>query len=61
MSLIVICTDVFGEPRIRGSHYRFTTPWQGKPMVNLQKDPGGKAKPYQVQQVVEALKKLSEE
>ena len=58
--LLIICTDVFGEPRIKGSHHRFKTTWQGLPKVNLQKGSGGKAKPYQVEQVVKALQKALE-
>ncbi|MFH0997947.1 MAG: hypothetical protein V1844_20965 [Pseudomonadota bacterium] len=45
--LIAICQRHFGEPRIRGSHFIFKTPWKGDPRINLQKD-GKKAKPYQV-------------
>ena len=55
--LVVICTEFFGQPRISGSHYIFGTPWPGDPRVNLQNQ-GGKAKPYQVRQVIKALKKL---
>jgi hypothetical protein len=32
------------------------TPWPGDPRINLQEGGGGKAKPYQVQQVIQALK-----
>lgn len=57
--LMKITKEFFGEPRNRGtSHYPFKTPWQGKPRINLQKGKGGKAKPYQVKQVKEALIKL---
>lgn len=57
--LIKITEEFFGQPRNRGtSHYPFKTPWQGKPRINLQKSKGGKAKPYQVKQVKEALIKL---
>jgi hypothetical protein len=37
----------------------FKVPWQGEPWVNLQAD-GKMAKPYQVKQVIKALKKLEE-
>lgn len=47
----------FGEPRIRGSHHFFPMPWQGDPLVNLQKC-GGKAKPYQIKQLVSAIDRL---
>ncbi len=36
--LLKICSFVFGEPRIRGSHYIFITPWKGKTFVNIQKE-----------------------
>ena len=56
--LLTICKQFFGEPRVKGSHYIFKTPWQGDPRINLQEADSGKAKPYQVSQVVEALQKL---
>ena len=58
--LLAICRYFFGEPRIRGSHHIFKMPWPGDPRINLQED-GSQAKPYQVQQVVRALKKLQEQ
>ena len=59
--LLAITEKFFGKPRNRGtSHYPFKTPWQGKPRINLQKGKGGKAKPYQVRQVKEALIKLKD-
>ncbi len=58
--LLKICEDVFGEYRISGSHYIFKTPWQGDPRINLQKLKGNFAKPYQVRQVLHALRKLKE-
>lgn len=58
--LLAICRCFFGEPRIRGSHHIFKTPWLGDPRINLQED-GGHAKPYQVQQVIRALKQLQEQ
>jgi hypothetical protein len=58
--LIKIATHFFGAPRVNGtSHYVFKVPWQGEPWVNLQAD-GKMAKPYQVKQVIKALKKLEE-
>lgn len=57
--LLNITTKFFGKPRNKGtSHYPFKTPWKGKPRINLQQGKGGKAKPYQVKQVKEALIKL---
>jgi hypothetical protein len=58
-ALVTLCTSFFGEPRIRGSHHIFKMPWPGDPRINLQEDDRD-AKPYQVQQVVQALKKLRE-
>lgn len=58
--ILKICSTYFGKPRIRGSHYIFKTSWEGKPFVNLQKD-GNMAKPYQVRQVLEAVKKMEGE
>lgn len=58
--LLKIAKDAFGEPRVNGtSHHVFKVPWKGKPWVNLQKD-GKNAKPYQVKQVLDALRKLEE-
>jgi hypothetical protein len=55
--LVRICTEHFGTPRIKGSHHIFKTPWPGDPRLNLQSSKG-RAKPYQVEQVISALKKL---
>ena len=57
--LLKICVEYFGEPRIRGSHHIFKTPWPGDPRLNLQKDVPG-ARPYQVKQVAKALRRLNE-
>jgi predicted RNA binding protein YcfA (HicA-like mRNA interferase family) len=51
---------IFGEPRVRGSHHIFKTPWEGDPRINIQKD-GNMAKPYQVKAVIRAIKKLQED
>lgn len=59
--LISLCQNYFGKPRIAGSHHIFRTPWAGDPRINLQKDKAGKAKPYQIQQVIRALERLMEE
>lgn len=57
--LIKVCTHYFGEPRQSGgSHTIFKTPWQGDPRINVQND-GGKAKHFQVKQVLAALDKLN--
>jgi len=55
--LLHICIKIFGNPRIRGSHYIFKTPWEGDPRINIQKD-GKMAKPYQVRLVLQALEKM---
>lgn len=56
-----VCVQLFGEPRQSGtSHAVFKTPWPGDPRVNIQKSKGGKAKPYQVRQVLKAVDKLKE-
>lgn len=41
-------------PRAGGSHAVWKMPWPGNPRVNLQDD-GGKAKAYQVRQLLEAI------
>lgn len=54
-----VCTTHFGLPRQEGgSHAVFKTPWPGDPRVNIQKGEGGKAKTYQVRQVLAAIDKL---
>ncbi len=56
--LAKVCEHFFGPPRQSGSsHAVFKTPWQGDPRVNIQNDKG-KAKAYQVRQVLEAISKL---
>jgi hypothetical protein len=53
-----ICEAYFGKARhVGGSHVIFKMPWTGDPRVNLQND-HGKAKIYQVRQVVAAIEKL---
>ena len=55
--LAKLCQHYFGKPRQSGSHLIFKTPWPGDPRVNIQ-DKNGKAKPYQVKQVLAAIKKI---
>ncbi len=56
--LCKVCAYFFGEPRQSGSSHRvYKTPWQGDPRVNIQNDKG-KAKPYQVRQVLQAIERL---
>ena len=56
--LAKVCDQYFGEPRQSGTSHRvYKTPWQGDPRVNIQ-SAKGKAKPYQVRQVLLAIKRL---
>ena len=53
-----VCESFFGKPRQSGSsHTVYKTPWPGNPRVNIQNDKG-KAKPYQVRQVLLAIERL---
>ena len=53
-----VCQTYFGKPRQDGSsHAIFKTPWPGDPRVNIQ-NAKGKAKPYQVRQVLAAIEQL---
>lgn len=59
--LYKVCVHFFGEPRQEGtSHAVFKMPWIGDPRVNIQ-DKKGKAKDYQVRQVLRAIEKLEGE
>ena len=59
--LLKLCEKFFGRPRQSGgSHVVFKTPWIGDPRINIQNDKG-KAKAYQVRQVLLAIEKLKEE
>jgi hypothetical protein len=56
--LYKVCVAHFGEPRQSGSsHAVFKTPWPGDPRVNIQNFKG-KAKPYQVRQVLLAPERM---
>lgn len=57
--LVAVCGHYFGAPRVVGSHHIYKTPWQGDPRINIQ-NAKGKAKRYQVRQVLQALDKLAE-
>ena len=58
--LFKVCEHYFGPARSSGSsHAVFKTPWAGDPRVNIQND-HGKAKEYQVRQVLAAIRKLEE-
>ncbi|MBN3774849.1 toxin HicA [Burkholderia sp. AU31652] len=59
--LFKVCEAHFGQARQSGSsHAIFKTPWQGDPRVNIQND-RGKAKAYQVRQVLDAIDRLKEQ
>ncbi|GAX61431.1 toxin-antitoxin system, toxin component, HicA family [Candidatus Scalindua japonica] len=56
--LCLVCNYYFGDARQRGSSHRiYKTPWQGDPRVNIQNNKG-KAKAYQVKQVLMAIERL---
>ncbi len=56
--LMKVCNYYFGEPRQQGtSHCVYKTPWAGDPRVNIQ-EKKGKAKVYQVRQVLDAIEKI---
>ncbi len=56
--LMKVCETFFGKPRQHGtSHAIFKTPWPGDPRVNIQ-NAKGRAKPYQVRQVLQAIQKI---
>jgi len=53
-----ICDHYFGEPRQKKSSHRiYKTPWQGDLRVSIQNS-RGKAKAYQVKQVLLAIEKF---
>ena len=56
--LCKVCDHYFGKPRMSGSSHRvYKTPWAGDPRVNIQ-NAKGKAKAYQVRQVLLAIYRL---
>lgn len=58
--LAKVCDHYFGQPRQRGSSHRvYKMPWPGDPRVNIQ-NAKGKAKPYQVRQVLKAIAKIKD-
>jgi hypothetical protein len=59
--LCKVCDYYFGKARQSGSSHRiYKTPWQGDPRVNIQNSKG-KAKAYQVKQVLKAIERLEVE
>ena len=58
IDLCKVCENFFGEPRQSSSSHRiYKTPWQGDPRINIQNHKG-KAKAYQVKQVLLAIEKV---
>ena len=59
--LCKVCDFHFGEARQSGSSHRvYKTPWKGDPRVNIQNFKG-KAKAYQIRQVLKAIERLEVE
>lgn len=59
--LCKVCDFYFGDARQSGSSHRvYRTPWLGDPRVNIQNSKG-KAKAYQVRQVLKAIERLEVE
>lgn len=55
-----VCEEFFGPPRQSGSsHAVYATSWRGDPRVNIQRGPDGKAKEYQVREVLAAIDRLT--
>ena len=58
IDLCKVCDYYFGKARkIKSSHRIYKTPWKGDPRVNIQNHKG-KAKAYQVKQVLIAIESL---
>lgn len=58
---VKVATHFFGKPRQEGtSHCVWKMPWPGDPRVNLQDD-RGKAKAYQVRQLLAAIDRKESE
>jgi hypothetical protein len=56
--LCKVCDHYFGKARQGGSSHRvYRTQWQGDPRVNIQSKKG-KARAYQVRQVLKAIERL---
>jgi hypothetical protein len=59
--LCKVCDFYFGDARQSGSSHRvYETPWRGDPRVNIQNSKG-KAKAYQVRQILKAIERLEVE
>ncbi len=56
-----VCDYYFGTARHKGTSHRiYKTPWSGDPRVNIQNSKG-KAKDYQVKQVLLAIERIEYE
>jgi hypothetical protein len=61
VDLSKVCNHYYGIARHKdGSHRVYKTPWHGDPRINIQNH-RGKAKAYQVKQVLLAIEKLEVE
>lgn len=61
VDLCKVCDHFFGKARQRSSSHRiYKTSWIGDPRVNIQNDQG-KAKAYQIRQVLKAIEMLEED
>ena len=59
--LCKVCDFYFGDARQSGSSHKvYKNPWRGDPRANLQNSKG-KAKAYQVRQVLKAIERLEVE
>ena len=59
--LCKVCEHYFGKARSKGTSHRvYRMPWQGDPRVNVQNSKG-KAKAYQVRQVLWAIERLEKD
>ena len=59
--LCKVCDEYFGIHRQSGTSHRvYKMPWAGDPRVNIQNDKG-RAKTYQVKQVLRAIARMEEE
>ncbi len=61
IDLCRVCDFYFGSARQTSSSHRiYKTPWQGDPRINIQNHKG-KAKAYQVKQVLMAIQKSEDD
>jgi hypothetical protein len=58
-ALLKVCEELFGKPRQSGTSHAVFKTMAWRPRVNIQNDKG-KAKAYQVRQVLLAIEKLKE-